>query len=135
MSLGNYGRRTIYRSPTLKVDYEMDRRGMREVAVGHHLREAVTSIVKIKAKPYAEAISPEETGEYARSFVVIEGHAWWAGMRRVAARLMNTSRYAAAQEFGWTEDDGTEHKGSQVLQKTLRHLNKVDLGMPTFPGR
>jgi hypothetical protein len=110
--------REVYRSRTMVVFFDMDRQGIRRIAVGPELRAACLAVVNA-ARPYAESISPVETGQYARSFSIAMGHTWVAAMRRVAARLVNTDPAAAAIEFG-TSHGGPAHR---VLQRTLAHIN------------
>ncbi len=112
-------RETVYRSPRLHVEFEMNRRGIARVAVGQDLRDSCRSAVVQRAMPYAIQISPRgETLEYVSSWRAADGHTVIAGMRRVACKLINVSDHAAAVEWGRGGARG-------VLSRTLAHLNST----------
>ncbi len=114
--LGNR-RETVYRSPRLHVEFEMNRRGIARVAVGQDLRDACHSAVVQRAMPYAIQISPRgQTLEYVSSWRAADGYTVIAGMRRAACKLINVSDHAAAVEWGRGGAQG-------VLRRTLAHLN------------
>jgi hypothetical protein len=114
-------RHTVYMSPRLVVQFEMDRRGISRVAVGESLQSATRSAVVQRAMPYAIQISPRgDTLEYVSSFRAVDTFTVIAGMRRAACHLLNTSGHAAAVE--WISKRGSGH-GYGVLRRTLAHLN------------
>jgi hypothetical protein len=110
-------RQTVYASPRLIVTFEMDRTGIRKIAVGEALKAAVHSAVVQRAMPFAIQISPHgDTLEYVSSWRAVDGFTVIAGMRRAACNLLNTSGHAAAVEWG--------RGGNQrILGRTLAHLN------------
>lgn len=118
------GRRTtVYVSPRMAVQFELDRRGMARVAVGRELRAATHSLVVQDAMPYAISISPHgDTLDYVSSWDAIDTYEVIAGLRRVACRLFNGSAHAAAVE--WVSPRGYGH-GYRVLGQTLDHLNST----------
>ena len=119
-------RREVYRSPTLVVDFEMDRIGIAKVAVGPELHAAVLTIAG-KGLLFAESISPVSTREhrhYAQSFSVHIDHIVLRGLRHVVARLVISSGHAAAVEWGTR----THPDGHHVLRRTLQHIGH---GVPT----
>ncbi len=118
-------RRVVYRSRRLVVEFEMDRKGMREVARGKELRAAVRIIAE-RGKAYAESISPERSGNYKRSFQVAMSRVMVAGMRRVAAKVVNTDPAAVPIEVGTApREGGGGTPAHRVLQRTLAYLNGV----------
>lgn len=118
------GRGTVvYVSPRMVCSFELDRDGIARVAVGAALKEAVHSLVSLKAMPYAISISPHgRTGNYVASWRAVETYVVIAGMRRVACRLFNGSPHAAAVE--WISKRGHGH-GYHVLGRTLAYLNST----------
>ncbi len=112
------GRYPVYTSPSMVVEFEMDRAGIREVAMGRELRKGVDEIVA-KALPYAVNVSPERTGAYKAAWKLdTGGSSIVAGMRRVAARLVNTDAAAAAIEWGNKQGDPAHH----TLREVLEHI-------------
>lgn len=112
-------RETVYVSPRMVVEFEMDRRGISRIAVGQDLQDATRSLVVQDAMPYAISISPRgATLDYVSSWRVADGFTIIAGMRRAAAKLVNVSAHAAAVEWG---------RGGQqrILGRTLAHLNST----------
>jgi len=118
------GRRTtVYVSPRMVVQFELDRGGIAKVAVGPALRAAVHSLVVRDAMPYAISISPHgDTLDYVSSWRAVDTYEVIAGLRRVACRLFNDSAHAAAVE--WVSKRGYGH-GYHVLGRTLAHLNST----------
>jgi hypothetical protein len=121
-------KRVVYTSPTMVVEFEMDRRGIRQVAHGPELRAAVYEIAK-KGQAYAESISPEQTGNYKRSWQVNMSRVMVAGMRRISAKLVNTDPAAVPIEVGASGPRG-ETPAHRVLQRTLSYLG----GRPEVRG-
>src|SRR5215218_9032714 len=110
-------RERVYTGRYVTIDFELDRAGIAKIAVGSDLRDAVRSVVEHRAKPYAIGISPRSNRKhkhYADSFEVRTGYTTIAGMRRVTARLWNTSDHSVEVEF---------INGARVLGKTLAYLN------------
>lgn len=130
--MGPVPRRPVYFGRNVVVEFEMDYAGMRRVAVGAELKTACYLIAR-KAQPYAEAIAPRDSGDFARSFDVNMGHAWVAGMRRVAARLLNTDPGAAAIEFGYKPPGRPPVAGHHTLRRTLAHIDRRAGGLDVAP--
>lgn len=105
------------------VEFEMDRRGMAEVARGKELRLAVKTIA-VRGKAYAESIAPEETGNYRKSFHVNIGQILVNGMRRVSAILANTDPAAIPIEVGTAPrtKNGRGTPAHRILRQTLVFL-------------
>lgn len=107
-----------YHGRFVRIDFELDRDGIRKLAVGKELREATTAVVRRRALPYAVSISPydsESKGPHYRdSFRIKQGYVTIAGLRRVATRLHNVSDHSTIVEW---------HNGSRVLGRTLAFLN------------
>lgn len=120
-------RRTVYRSPHVKVEFEMDRKGIAEIAMGPRLREAVLDFAENEAKPYAVSISPRSDRQdhvhYADSFHVVPGAMMIRGMRRVAAHLINSAEHAAAVEWG----NERVPRAQRILGRTLDHFMQPNL--------
>lgn len=114
----------VYTGRRLTVDFELDRDGIAEIAVGPHLKDAVRHLAEHRAKPYAISISPVRKGKgggtYIRSFRVKDEHTVIAAMCRVAARLYNTAPHAAAVEFG-----NKHAKGQRILGRTVDFLHAL----------
>lgn len=112
---------TVHSSPSLIVEFELDRRGISRIAVGSELGDACHSAVVNRAMPFAIRNSPRgDTLDYVSSWRASDGFAVIAGMRRVATKLINVSEHAAAVE--WVSKRGRGH-GHRVLGRTLAHLN------------
>lgn len=110
-------RQRVYTGRYITIDFELNRAGIAKIAVGNELRDAVHSVAEHRAKPYAIGISPRSDRKhkhYADSFQVRNGYTTIAGMRRVTARLWNTSDHSVEVEF---------INGSRILGKTLAYLN------------
>jgi hypothetical protein len=113
------GRYPVYVSATMVCEFEMDRAGIREIAMGGELRKGVDEIVA-EALPYAIDVSPESTGNYKKSWKVdTGGSSVVAAMRRVAARLVNTDPAAAAIEYGNKHGAPAHH----TLRAVLEHIS------------
>lgn len=125
-------RRVVYRSATLVVEFEMDRRGMREIAHGPELRAAV-GVIAAKGKAYAESIAPESTGDYKRSFGVAFSRVTVAGMRRIAARLYNSDPGAGGIEWG-KNVGGKRTPAHHTLTHTLAYLGGLPEARGTLPA-
>jgi hypothetical protein len=102
------------------VRFRLDKQGIAACAVGPELRHAVHDIAAT-ALPFAELFSPVQTGEYARSWEIVDTIVDDIGkppMPRVAAQLANTSDHAILVEVGNGTPNGTEHR-------VLRHVLDV----------
>jgi hypothetical protein len=111
----------VYRSASVTVYYEPDRRSIARCAVGPELHHAVTDLVTNVAKPYAVGISPRKTGAYAHSFetnITYIAMGFPELMTRVVAELANTDDGAAGIEWG-----KGRQPGHHVLGRTLAMLN------------
>lgn len=101
------------------VRFKLNKRGIAACAVGPELRDAVHDIAA-SALPYAELISPRDTGEYSTSWEVVDtivtdiGHP--LKMPRAAAHLANTSEHAILVEVGNGSPASDPHR---VLSKVL----------------
>lgn len=117
------GRVNVYTGTHAIVDFQMDRKGIAEIAMGPRLAEAVISVCELRAKPYAISISPvsdRNHRHYVEGFDVLLGTATIRSLRRVAGLLLNTSEHAILVELGNSQNGG---KGHHVLRKTLSHLS------------
>lgn len=121
MSYSSMGNRkiTAYRGKNITIELEMDRAGIRKIAVSPELRAATTSVVTGRALPYAKSISPYDPNSpgphYVDSFRITQGYEVIAGLRRVATRLHNISDHSTEVEW---------KNGTRVLSRTLAHLNQ-----------
>jgi hypothetical protein len=110
---------TAWRGKNLRIDLEMDRRGIEKIAVSNPLRHSVLQVIRERALPYAKAISPYDpkgkAPHYRDSFHIRPSYAVIAGMRRVAGQLWNLSDHSV--EVEWINDD-------RVLTKTLGFLQR-----------
>lgn len=89
-----------------------------EMATGHEIRQSVRTVAEL-GKAYAEARASEfvKTGDYARSFQVVESTNILKHPR-AEARLENTSDHAAAVEW---PHPGTK-KSHPIMRMTLEYL-------------
>lgn len=113
--------RVVYRSPQVVARFELNRAGIRKIAMGETLRDTVMDFAENRAKPYAVAISPVDSGDYVSSFEVQPATTVIAGLRRVVARLVNQSGHAAAVEYGNRHNPN----GHAVLGRTIDFLHGV----------
>lgn len=126
-------RHNVYRSATVSVDFQLNARFFRRLAVGRRLRHAVHETVVRVALPYAISISPRSNAEhrhYQDSFEVQDGIVGnfpadliigRPPMYRVSTRLLNTVEHAAAVEWG----NHRTPRGHHVLRRTLEHLSAL----------
>lgn len=119
-------RKTVYRGTNVKVDFELNRKGIAECAMGIELRTSVLLCATVEAKPYARSISPRSDRNdpghvhYQDSFHVVPGAVMIRAMRRVAALLINNAPHATTVEWG----NNRVVSGHRVLGRTLDHLNR-----------
>jgi hypothetical protein len=124
----------VYTGIHVTVHFDLDRQGIKLLAVSPQVGDGVEDFVKTKLKPYARSISPRsrrnEAGHihYQDAFEtdrVITGAPPAAEiigrppMRRVGVRLLNVAPHAAAVEFG-----NRGRKSHRVLGKTLARFNR-----------
>lgn len=135
------GRQTVYRGLHVKAEFELNRSGIRDIALNTELRAAVHEIAENHAKPIAELLAADfsDTGTYARSFHV-EDTTEVAGppqfrMRRAAARLVNDATHPGQKEsYALVVEVGdARFEGHHVLTRTLDQL--VALGIVTMRNR
>jgi hypothetical protein len=127
------GRRPVFRSRRIHVDFELDRQGIAEIAVGPELRNACHDVVAHKALPYAISISPRSLAEhqhYQDSFIVqdllVFGIPPEHPMTRVGTRLLNVVDHAAAVEWG----NRRTPRGHHILRETLNIISEFhDFGL------
>ena len=117
------GRDTVYHGVHIKIDFELNRSGIREIANGPEIVRVLESIIANLGKPVAEGLSAEfiHSGDYERSFRVenthtVAGPPEWP-MRRASCRLVNISDHAVIVEVG-TKNSPAHH----IMRKTLEHL-------------
>jgi hypothetical protein len=96
--------------------------GFEALALGPEIRAVLAAEAGL-GKAHAEVIAPRRTGEYAGAFDVTEESVTVGRHERAAARLTNTSGYAAAVEYGNRGRKAAPGKTAQrVLGRTLEHL-------------
>ncbi|MEU7905312.1 hypothetical protein [Actinoplanes sp. NPDC049118] len=109
----------------VRVRFVLDKKGIAACAVGPELRHAVHDIAAT-ALPYAEFISPRDTGDYERSWEIVDTIVTDIGrppMARVTAQLANTSDHAILVEVGTPTVD--PHR---VLAKVLDWIDVLGRG-------
>lgn len=125
--------RLVYHGLHVKVRFDMDRAGIRRLAISPEIQAITLDVVTRKALPYAVSISPrsqrrvgdEHHRHYQDSFVVQPIRTGLPPeaigrppMRRAGARLANVARHAAVVEFG-----KRGQRAHHVLRRTLEHLS------------
>ncbi len=135
MPLGTRDR--VYTGRHVRVDFEMNPRGIRACAVGPQLRRACLIVVG-RALPYAISISPRSARNdndpdhphYQDSFRIETVHTGLPPeaigripMRRIGARIVNTARHAAVVEYG-----RRGQRGRHILRRTLQHIEATAVG-------
>jgi hypothetical protein len=111
----------VYRGTHVTVEFDLDRKGIAELAMGPKMRQGILDFAEGPLKSYAIGISPRSSKEhqhYADSFVVVPGAKVIRRLRRVAALLINTAPHAAAVEWGNEQTP----RGHRVLGETLAHF-------------
>lgn len=114
----------------LRFRLNRSKRGIAGVAVSPKVRAALHHIAETKAKPFAVAASPEDSGTYAGSWrvhdVTVRGIPREWPMTRAGVDLVNHDPGATAIEVGTarrTRDGGiVATPANWVLRKTLQHL-------------
>ncbi len=130
MALGPRDR--VYTGTHVRVDFALDRSGIRRIAVGPALRKSCLEVAA-KAMAYAVSISPrssrtdddDDHPHYQDSFRIRTVHTGLPPesignppMRRIGARLVNIARHAAVVEYG-----KRGQRGKHILRRTLEHLD------------
>jgi hypothetical protein len=101
----------VYTGRNITMFYQDSLKDFAEIAMSPRILAICLEIAETEAKPIAIAMSPiGETGDYIRSWHVYPSTAVVKGMRRVCARLYNTSPHAALIEWGGRKGGGT-YKG------------------------
>lgn len=115
----------------VKFRLNRTKRGIAGVAVSPQIRRAVNDLAETKAKPYAVAVSPTDSGAYAGSWgvddVTVHGIPKRFPMTRAGARLVNSDPAAKVIEVGsaWRTKTGAivATPAHGVLRRILEHLN------------
>lgn len=115
--------------------YRPNSNGFRAIGVGPEMRKVLAAVAE-KGKAHAEALAAQfsstddsdgEATSYAERFEVQDVTVEWSGRHpgpRAAARLVNTSEYAAAVEWGGYGRPGSEPgPAHRVLGRTLEFLD------------
>lgn len=125
---------TVRRGRGVRVEFAMNRAGIRKIALGPELLASCRSVVVRRAMPFAIRNSPRgrrDEADLGAAFVaswrVSEGTAFLVGMKRVAVKLINVAPHAAAVEF-INPETGRGH-GYGVLARTLAHLHAESGGV------
>lgn len=127
--MARIGRNRVYTGRHVRVDFQLNRRGIQEIANGPEIRRALEDVVVHIAKPIAMAMAAEfvQSGEYERSFrventSVVAGPKRWP-MLRASCRLVNISDHAVLVEKG-RKGQHAHH----ILSKTVNHLVAIGFG-------
>lgn len=123
----------VYTSKNLIMYYQGSLRDFAEIAMSRQLLAACLEVAYEDALPYAISISPRDEYTYIRSFEVKPTTVLVRGMRRVAARLINTSPHSALVEWGGKRGGG-RYRGryrpaQHVLGRTRDRITGRD-GLP-----
>ena len=94
--------------------FEVDHDGISELARSSAVGDQMVAAAEA-AIPYAQSISPVETGEYRSSFVALPATVKVSGQTRAGAILTNTSDHALAVEF---------IDGDHVLARTVDAIER-----------
>lgn len=97
----------VYTGRNITMFYQDSLRDFAEIAMSPRLLAICLEVATVEALPIAISMSPVDEGEYVRSWKVYPSTAVVAGMRRVCARLVNTSGHAALVEWGGKRGGGT----------------------------
>ncbi len=123
----------VYRSRNMSMYYKGSLRDFAEIAMSRQILAACLEIAYEDALPYAIMISPRHEFTYVRSFQVKPTTVMVRGMRRVAARLINTAPHAALVEWGGkrrgSKGAPRYRPGQHVLGRTRDRITGRD-GMP-----
>ncbi len=133
----SFGRRTVYRGRTVRIDFKPDRKGIAAMAIGPEVTALVVQVAEQKALPYAISISPvgraadgdQHPGQYRSSWAVeiarvVAGPEGYP-MLRAAGVLINRAKHATHVELGTSRTKGIGH---HVLRRTLEYLDATSAG-------
>ncbi|MER7331666.1 MULTISPECIES: hypothetical protein [unclassified Micromonospora] len=117
----------------LKFKLNKSRTGIKGLAVDPRLQAACRDIAETRARPYAMAASPEESGSYAASFQVedikVHGIPKRWPMTHAGAALVNRDSGATAIEVGSARRTQSGEivatPANWVLRRTLEHLDAL----------
>lgn len=98
------------------VRYTPNRSGFAQLMIGPEVRAAITEAAKAAESRAVALTTPiTETGQYARSFAVVQdGTVVLFGSPRASVLLINTAPYAAVVEWGHRG-----HKGHRILGRAM----------------
>lgn len=123
----------VYTSKNMSMFYQGSLRDFAEIAMSRQILAACLEIAYEEALPYAIMISPRDEYTYIRSFEVKPTTVVVRGMRRVAARLINTSPHAALVEWGGKRGggrfSGRYRPAQHILGRTRDRITGRD-GLP-----
>jgi hypothetical protein len=123
----------VYTSKNLIMFYQGSLKDFAEVAMSRQILAACLEIAYEDALPYAISISPRDEYTYIRSFRVQPTTVLVRGMRRVAARLINTSQHSALVEWGGKPGGGgfagRYRPAQHILLRTRDRITGKD-GLP-----
>ncbi len=98
----------VYASPRMAMYYQGSLKDFAEIAMSPRILAICLEIAEEHAKPIAIEISPTgDSGLYRRSWKVLPGTTVLRGMRRVCAKLVNTSPHSGLVEWGGKPGGGT----------------------------
>jgi hypothetical protein len=92
--------------------YRLDRKAFDAFVINSEPMRAELEDRAMRAGQFAEAIAPEETGEYKASFAVTSGLSGGVDRKRAWATLENYSDHAIEVEFG-----NSHQAGHHVLEQ------------------
>lgn len=124
------GLHQVYASPTMICLYEDKLEDFAAIAMSPRILAICLEIATEQALPIAIEISPRgDTGSYVRSWKVEPTTVVLRGMRRVGARLINTSPHAGLIEWGG-KPGGGRYKGryrpaQHILQQVRDRLTNA----------
>jgi hypothetical protein len=123
----------VYTSRNMIMFYQGSLKDFAEVAMSPKIQAICLQIAYEDALPYAISISPRDEYTYIRSFQVRPTTVLVRGMRRVAARLINTSQHSALVEWGGKRGGGRyagRYRPAQhILGRTRDRITGKD-GLP-----
>ena len=113
----------VYTGRNISMEYEDFLHQFAEIAMSPRILAACLDFATERALPEAFAISPQgPTGSYRDSWKVYPSTAVVKGMRRVCARLINTSPHAALVEWGGKPGGGTYAGRYRPAQHILQQV-------------
>lgn len=124
----------VYTGRNINVFYQDRLQDFAEIAMSPQILRICMEVAQTRALPIAIQNSPVgETGLYIRSWRVRPSTTVVAGMRRVAAKLINTAPHSALVEWGGSKSNRKyRRRGLHVLQHTREQLCGIE---PKIPAR